>query len=110
MKNSIMNVTYHYSNISIVLLVGISVAFMLPTYLLTIFPFGIDGNIDEKNLIPRITKKDCSSTNPLHQSFSSIDIPQCALYQNVFHAIFSPIDINVKGFNNQNLCIKLYNN
>ena len=37
--------------------IRISLAFLLAT----IFPFGIDGNIDEKHLVPRIPTKDYSS-------------------------------------------------
>ena len=51
MKNSVMNVTYlqYYP-------IRISSAFILPT----ISPFGTDGNIDEKHLLPRIpTTKYC---------------------------------------------------
>jgi hypothetical protein len=114
-----MNVTYNHNNDLIMFLqyshIEVSLAFMLPT----ISPFGIDGNIDEKHLVPRIpTIKDCYPffSNPLHQSFSPIDITQCSLYQTIFHYVISPfnvlyikkksccnlspIDINVKGFNN----------
>ena len=60
MTNTIINVTYHHDNDLIMFLqyspIGISLAVMLPT----ISPFGIDGNIDEKHLVPRIpTAKDC---------------------------------------------------
>ena len=60
MKNIVMNVTYHHDNDLIMFLqyspIGISLAFMLPK----ISPIGIDGNIDEKHLAPRIpTAKDC---------------------------------------------------
>ena len=88
----IVNVTYHHDNDLIIFLqyspIGISSAFILPT----VSPFGIDGNIDEKYLVPRIpTLKDwyLFFSNPLHQLLSPIDIPQCALY----HAIISPFNI-----------------
>ena len=60
MINIVMNVIYHHDNDLIMFLqyspIGISSSFML----LTISSFDIDGNIDEKHLVPRIpTTKDC---------------------------------------------------
>lgn len=59
MTNSIMNVTYHHQ-----------------TNLPTISPFGIDGNIDEKHLVPKMPTKAKQSSHSLHQSYSLISIPQ----------------------------------
>jgi hypothetical protein len=40
-----------------------------------------------QNIVPRIPTKDFPSSNPLHQLYSPIDIPQCALYQTSFHIL-----------------------
>ena len=54
MTNIVMNVTYHHDNDIIMFLqyspIEVSLTFMLPR----ISPFGIDGNIDEKHLVPKM--------------------------------------------------------
>ena len=124
MTNLVMNVTYYHSNISTILPHRNIISIHASKNRSKISPFGIDGNIEERHLVPRIPTKECSFffSNPLHQSFSCIDIPQCASSKHVvlflswlffshevlphdllmmfFMPYFSHIDINVKGLSN----------
>lgn len=134
MTNSVMNVTYHHSNISTILPHRNTIRIHASNNLTTISSFGIDGNIDEKHLVPRMPTRLLIFLFKYSLSIIlPIDICQCAFYQTVipwctlcqnspnFHVVhisnmlfcmpnFSPIEINVKGFSNQLYYIKLCNN
>ena len=98
MTNIVMNVTYHHDNDLIMFLqyspIGISLAFIFPI----IYPFGIDGNIDEKHL----EFQEYQQLNIVILSFQILFINhsspliylnvlyKLSTYQSVFYILISP--------------------
>ena len=105
MTKSFMNVTYHDSNISKIFTHRKFISIHASNNLSTISPFDIDGNIDEKHLVPRIPTKRLFIffSNPLHQSFSPIDIPQFYFCQTIILCCtFSEHIVFILNFSNCN--------